>query len=424
MSQRSAANAKTVLVRDIVIKGSRVSATITVKDREYDIFYEFPAGTVITSHPANAFLVLTLPVAMSVQARVEIEGAVSESLLDQLQTYQEILQKWYYDRGLRKVEITASSIYAEPDSGGNTESAATFTGGVDSFYTLLRHKEEISKLFYIHGLDIRLESKDFLKKVSRHLRSVAQNLGIDLIEPVSNCKLLLEDYVDWRDIGYGPAIASTILLTNHNIKTFYIPGAEDYNFLEGGGTHILINPLWNCDGTSFIYDGPEASRIQKVDYIVGSHEAQQNLRVCWQPVEEYNCGRCEKCIRTMVSIDLVGDISKYKKVFPVTYSPTMISETSIINDAQKSMAVDSYKYAESVGRKDVSGMLKALIDRYDSLNIYNQLKNNVDMLLFDPRFKEIRKAVVDHEMDTNLKYLLKNMPAKLKTRAFKLINRQ
>ena len=52
-----------------------------------------------------------------------------------------------------------------------------------------------------------------------------------------------------------------------------------------------------------IHDGAEARRCDKLRRLAESAPALKGLRVCWQDAG-FNCGRCEKCLRTMIALHL------------------------------------------------------------------------------------------------------------------------
>ena len=64
-------------------------------------------------------------------------------------------------------------------------------------------------------------------------------------------------------------------------------------------------------GPSVVFDGLDAMRLDKIKYIASSPLALRWLRVCWQNLGiSYNCGRCEKCLRTMIGLELAGALGK------------------------------------------------------------------------------------------------------------------
>jgi hypothetical protein len=53
--------------------------------------------------------------------------------------------------------------------------------------------------------------------------------------------------------------------------------------------------------------------VQKLTAISRVPETYERLRVCWiQDLGLRNCGRCEKCIRTMVALEIIDALPKYK----------------------------------------------------------------------------------------------------------------
>jgi hypothetical protein len=54
------------------------------------------------------------------------------------------------------------------------------------------------------------------------------------------------------------------------------------------------------------------TRLEKIRRISTEPLVQRNLRVCWQNVAgSLNCGRCEKCVRTMLSLDICGTLGRF-----------------------------------------------------------------------------------------------------------------
>jgi hypothetical protein len=78
--------------------------------------------------------------------------------------------------------------------------------------------------------------------------------------------------------------------------------------------------LWSTELTEIEHDGCEATRIDKAAYISQHELAMQWLRVCpgrhapkvVKPDGAYNCGRCEKCLRTMITLRITGALERCK----------------------------------------------------------------------------------------------------------------
>jgi hypothetical protein len=107
----------------------------------------------------------------------------------------------------------------------------------------------------------------------------------------------------WGQIAGGPATASVGLLLYPEFSRLYIAASDTYARLHPWASQPYVDPLWSTEGLVFIHDGCEASRVEKVRVIAQHDWALKALRVCMErPIHALNCGRCEKCIRTMLTL--------------------------------------------------------------------------------------------------------------------------
>ena len=186
--------------------------------------------------------------------------------------------------------------------------ACFFSGGVDSFYTLLKHRGEVSHLIYIRPWrDIpRWEM------TSRMVREVASELGKPLIEVETNLPPFSREVgISWK-YYHGPWMVSAALLFQHIFRKVLIAGSttSNYDNLRPQGTHPVLDPLWGTERTDFFHDGCETRRIEKVAYISDHEVAMRWLQVCGTSPDAYNCGRCEKCLRTMLNLKAAGALER------------------------------------------------------------------------------------------------------------------
>jgi hypothetical protein len=131
-------------------------------------------------------------------------GEVSPRLLSAEPNLQNIFRLWgdeywgekYQGLGLVRVDAEPrSSVPAAKASG----IACFFSGAVDSFYTLLKHREEITHLISVHGVDIALEDHSLRAQASRMAREVAKELGKTLVEVETNLRLFSDALVGWKN---------------------------------------------------------------------------------------------------------------------------------------------------------------------------------------------------------------------------------
>ena len=155
---------------------SIVSADFRVGNRNFHLWYREKNLSIETA--PDAFLAATLLPAMKAANVLNIRGEVSPLLLASAEVIQDIFSKWYPE--FQKITIKAKARKAETTKKKRKGAACFFTGGVDSFYTLLKHRAEISKVVYVHGFDVWLHETAFRFMMSDHLQTAASSLNQEL----------------------------------------------------------------------------------------------------------------------------------------------------------------------------------------------------------------------------------------------------
>ncbi len=282
-----------------------VSAPVVLGADCHEVWYQVAEGPL--ARGAETFLAAALTPAMKVGGGLHLTGTVSPRLSASIPKIQDIFHTWYPDFKKVAVDVETKRVQLSPSARGV---GCFFSGGVDSFYTLLKHKEEITKLIFVHGFDIRLDDIPLRAKVSQVLREVAFEFRKPLIEVETNVRAFSDRYVGWEEY-HGSALASVALLLSPHFRKVYIAATTSYLTLFPWGSHPLLDPLWSTDDMEIVHDGCEAIRIEKVAHISSCDIALKSLRPCWlNPGGAYNCGQCVKCIRTMTALRAVGVLNR------------------------------------------------------------------------------------------------------------------
>lgn len=284
-----------------------VTASIAAGSGAYEARYRASSGSV--AETAEPFLACALPVAMTLGRPLHLEAPVSAQLLASIPSIQAIYHAW--DPQWRVIPVSAESAQpVAPHERGGV--ACFFSGGVDSFYTLLKHLDEIDALIFIHGFDIPLDNTALRARVSAAMREVARAFAKPLIEVETNLKEFVIRHAPW-EYAHGALLAGVALLLSSQFSRVYIAASDSYGTaaMVPWGSHPLLDPLWTTERTSIVHDGCEATRMDKVAAVARSDVALRWLRVCWEnPNGEYNCGRCGKCLRTMASLRIAGALAR------------------------------------------------------------------------------------------------------------------
>ena len=285
----------------------------------FDLWYRFPAQyqEALTSHNGDPFLAALLVPAMTLGERLEIPAPVSPVLLRALPEMQAILHR--FDPRQRRIEVAAPArerpLAANETAGGV---GLFFSLGVDSFYSLLKNQrdhprdvETISHLIAVHGMDVGHEGWDerVPPAMGENWRRVARESGTALLPVTTNLRVVLEPLALWT-MTHGAALASIALALGSVFRAVRIAASTTYDQLYPWGSHPLLDPLWSTEAVRFIHDGCELDRIDKTALVAQSQLALDTLRVCSGMTPGYNCGRCVKCLPTMIDLLQLGALNR------------------------------------------------------------------------------------------------------------------
>jgi hypothetical protein len=113
--------------------------------------------------------------------------------------------------------------------------------------------------------------------------------------------------------------------------------------------------LWGSEALEIVHDGCEASRPEKVASIASSDVALRWLSVCKKDRgDAINCGRCEKCARTMVSLYLAQALGR-ANTFPRQLDLNVVSKSIPV------LAVAKYHLNENIRAARASDNNAALV---------------------------------------------------------------
>jgi hypothetical protein len=358
--------------------GDKIAAAINVGQASYDLWFRVSEGPITAG--AEPILAQALFPAMRLGVPLHCAEPVSARLLGALPQIQEILH--CFDRGLSAVPVVAPTLAPGP-VGGSRGVGAFFSAGVDSFYTLLKHIDEIDTLVFIHGFDLPLDAQGARQNVSRAVHAVAAELGKSLIEVETNLRLLTDVYGDWM-VTHGTALASVALCLSPRLRQIYVPASDAYDALFPRGSHPLLDPLWSTETIEVVHDGCELTRIEKVARIAGSETVRRWLRVCWEyQHEEYNCGVCSKCLRTMVELRATGALDKFR-TFTRPLDLTEVAKMALEDPWIRDFAVQDLRELEEHGNDpQLAEALKAALSRglaADNAAAYPAIRGEVEGL--------------------------------------------
>jgi hypothetical protein len=277
---------------------------------------------------ASPFAASLLLPSMKLGENLVIRGSVSTRLHAGMREIIRIVSGW--DIGLKPIDVIVDELVPDRIVPGVT--GVFFSGGVDSFYTYLRHKNDrnpITHLALAKGYDIDRHDNRLWNATVHNIRQIANVERVALIEVESNVRSLTDPILSWT-YCHGGCLAAAAMCMRKGIGQMYIASSADAEHQALQGSHVAIDNLWSTEAVSFVHDGSEASRINKIDWLIANSQlALKYLRVCYRNTNgAYNCGKCEKCLRTMVSLYAAGVLDR-AETFPSRVDPRLLSELTI-----------------------------------------------------------------------------------------------
>lgn len=274
----------------------------------------------------DAFLVGILLLAMEKGQDIQLKFPVSERLYYTLTTYL-IKALSLAISSLKEISIIHDGLESTPIE--NTSAVGTgFSGGVDSFCTAYEHLyESCPEAFRLthftfhnvgsHGDFGGTESRKLFKERLQLVKPFADEKGIEIIAVDSNLsEVLAMDYIPTHTIRNAVVI---LLLQKLFRYYYYSSGFEFTEFaispeLPSASYDILSLNMLSTESLSFFSAGSSYNRLEKTKMITNYEPTYRYLNVCTSG-SSTNCSACSKCLRTMLTFEVLGKLHHYDQVF-------------------------------------------------------------------------------------------------------------
>jgi hypothetical protein len=278
---------------------------------EEDYWFEFPAALADdVSTGGNPWLACLLPVAVELGEPLSLCRPVDARMLDNAHERMQIWEWWSARH--RPVPVEAEVAAPDDSPGRHARTASLFSGGVDSFYTVLRPRAApIDDLMVIHGaFDLMYARREAFERVQATLQRAADALGKRLIPAATNLLHTRLGKTDLVDISQGSMMGSVPLALERRYARILIPASVDLDWSAAWGTHPLTDALLSTTRTEVLDDGVPVHRVDKTAFVARSDVALAALRVCLFSGDESNCMDCEKCLRAAIALEAMGVLGR------------------------------------------------------------------------------------------------------------------
>jgi hypothetical protein len=276
-----------------------IPVSIPGKSRVVDFRFPSAAGEPVLG---DALACLFLMPAMMHGLPLRGLPPISPRLAANLPVIQEIVRRWF--PAFRSIPVEVDTAPAAAPAPGTL---SFFSAGLDSWHTITRNRDRLSAVAYVHGFDVPGTSGTMHAAIGRRLRSAAPLHGVPFLEIETNYREHGEDFLGEYMITHGAALAAIGHFMSRSCGCLLTPSSSSYASQTPWGSSALLDPLWSGDALEVVYEGAEFTRPEKAPVIAAHPEILPQLIVCWTGYTEgKNCGRCEKCLRTMMGLALAG----------------------------------------------------------------------------------------------------------------------
>lgn len=299
------------------------------------LFFLFDEGyeKFVTVDRGDALLVMLFKYAMEKQADLRFCLPISERLYYQIKTY--LIDAMHQENNnYRNINIEADlidKVYKKEHKGKVI--AAGMSRGVDSLCTYISHNQlkrcadykinlftffNMGACHYDDGRKKVIDGKSVYKENMNETLKLAEEENIPVLVVDSN---FVELFPMPHEIVDALRNCGTVLLFQKLIDVYYYSSTYNLNLFhldpETPAAYYDIYTLQNIstDSTLFYSSNSSYTRFRKIQTISNSQLAQKYLTVC--TAKFHNCGKCAKCVYTLLSLDCLNALDDFKNVFNI-----------------------------------------------------------------------------------------------------------
>ncbi len=393
---------------------ARVSATVIWENCDrptQEVYFETTAEFAedLYANPNSWLLCSALAAMRYGETRIAIDAPISAEVKDGLINAMKCLIDWH--GGDRRVIPIEAPIETEVlFSHKSPRAGALFSGGIDAL-AMVRdnqlnfapdHPRRIQDGILVYGvLEGENEQDPSFQNVVKAVNIMAEDAGLNLIQVYTNAyahfRDLDDDFSFWRFEYHGSFLAGIAHAFAPRLSVASIASTYDFANLEPWGSHPLLDPLYSTTNLQVRHENAALSRLEKTKLVGEWDIALKQLRVCNEKTSyqagNYNCGNCEKCVRTMTAFLSLGMLEQID-----TFKDKNVTKEKLINTCylSDSYEVNCYRELieplESIGRDDLVEAIEQIINRYYERDLKGVIKR-LDRSLFDGNLLSLGKKL-------------------------------
>lgn len=314
------------------------------------------------------------------EERIWCADPVSPGLIDDIHSALSIVLHWgrhiFPHTRIPSIQIPTRE-YSQPKA---TANAAFYSGGVDSTHLLLKnyidHGSEtagrITHAIAVYGLDMGKRPESNQEFVFNHFLQTSKpfldSLNIKIVPLITNLRHLDERLRFFPELSAGFDLAACSMVFSSQFRTVQLATAGE-RLSDTVQVPMSLNPIIPLYLQSAFMQirSPyvEISRFDRLRLIARNKTAVSALRVCFFSDDQaLNCGKCEKCIRTMLALHLLN--SDASAVFPRSLQASDIDQISIESETVAAFHEEILNQLKSSSSHELLNAEKNLMRRWQN----------------------------------------------------------
>lgn len=267
--------------------------------------------------------VITVAWAIGADVHVkELDKTYSESLEKVKSVMKRFYPKLSFSTNVNIERVVSNSF-------SNKGMGLLFSGGIDSLTSYIKHKDKKPFLMMVKGADIPFNEEKVWGKIKDKYEKFADKERIKICFINANMRQFINERrlnVEfgrhltnlswWAGFSHGMSLIGLCapLTAIENIATILIASSDWQELaleraLYPWGSNPLIDNKISWADVKVVHDGFELSRQKKIKMLsswIKYSKYYPFMRVCYSQFHGFNCGKCEKCLRTICGLILEG----------------------------------------------------------------------------------------------------------------------
>jgi len=355
----------------------RVAADVTWEETDRaprTVYVEGPDAVAGDLEPsADAFVLAAVAFASWLgERRIRVEGAVCPRLRDGLGAVLQVYGRWF--ARCRPVTLEPTRGFVAPRPRREARTASFLSGGVDGLAALRANRLDYPR---DHPASIRdglllFGANDFelqddapvparlaaFERLTARLEALAAAEELTLIPLRTNVRhALCPDYQCWMQVGFAAANIAVAHTLGRRMTAVLFASDGVGPAPSPCASHPLVDQHFSSAALAVVHEHAGLTRQDKLRMLAAWEPALALMQPCHYidvpPDGQINCGRCEKCVRTMLDLIGLGVLARTPAFAEDDVAPEWIEWMGLPSLAKVDLLAQSLPALRAAGRIDL-----------------------------------------------------------------------